>query len=107
MLARGLAELDPADASGEAIGLKLQLSTWMRRAGVDPGQARRQLIGLRAILLDVCDLDRASEPVPLVGPDDRRSVLNLAFYVHELIGRAAHQSGRSPSDLVERALSAA
>ena len=41
------------------------------------------------MILEVCGLDPATEPVPLVGRTPRLDVLNLAAYVGDLLRRAA------------------
>ena len=105
-MARGLAQVD-GDVGSDNLILTLSLSAWIRRADVGLGTARDDLLGLRRALLEVSGLDRASEPVPLTGLDERRAVLNLAAYVVGLIGRAARAAGLERGEIVERALSAA
>ena len=104
--ARGLADLETEDTTGDALILRLCLSTWMRNSGTDHASAQTQLLVLRKSLVEASGLDAASEPVPLVGGDERRSLLNVATYVHGLIIRAAGSAGADPLDLVEGILSA-
>ncbi len=77
----------------------------MRAADVGPGAARDGLVRLRGAILDVSDLDRASEPVPMATTDERRAVLNLAVYVIGLIERASRSTGLDRAAVVELALS--
>lgn len=104
LAARGLVRLPLDDVGGDALSLPLCLSLWLRRSGADLAGALHGLLGLRSTLLEVSGLDAASEPVPLTGGDERRSLLNLSIYLHHLIGRAAAAAGIDPVDLVDSAV---
>ncbi len=92
-LLRGLAELGPVAPFSGDLSLELGLSLWLRRSGTSVLRAREALVELRRAVLDACELDAASEPVPLVGRSPRADVVTLATYLAELLQRAAAVSG--------------
>jgi hypothetical protein len=104
LAARGLARLAKGDAEPDSLTLVLHLSAWVRTAGVTISQACDDLVELRGALLEVSGLDRASEPVPILGVDVRRDVVNLAVYLRGLIVRAARAGGLGRPEVVELAL---
>jgi hypothetical protein len=63
--------------------------------------ARSSLLEIRQVILEVCALDPATEPVPLVGRSLRSDVVNLVGYISELLRRASAGMGRSIGTVVE------
>jgi hypothetical protein len=94
-LLSGLAELGPVDPFSGDLSLELGVSVWLRRTGTPLLEARGRLLHIRELIIEVCGLDPATEPVPLVGRSPRNDVLNLVGYVGDLLRRAASGSGRT------------
>jgi hypothetical protein len=65
-------------------------------------EARGRLLFVRELIILVCGLDAATEPVPLVGRSPRSDVLNLVSYVGDLLRRAAAASGQSVQRVAAR-----
>jgi len=101
-LLRGLAELGPVDPFSGDLSLELGISVWLRTSGTSLLEARGLLLEIRQLVLDVCGLDRASEPVPLVGRSPRLDVVNLVAYVGDLLRRAASEAGWSVRTVADR-----
>jgi hypothetical protein len=59
---------------------------------------------LRTALVRASGLDEQSEPVPLLPPDDRVAVVNMARYLEDLVCRASNHSECSTEDVAERAI---
>ena len=89
----GLAELGPVDPFSGDLSLELGISVWLRQSGTSVLQARGRLLEIRQAILEVCGLDPATEPVPLVGRSPRTDVVNLVAYVGDLLRRAAPPNG--------------
>jgi len=53
------------------------------------------------VILEVCGLDPATEPVPLVGRSPRSDVINLVGYISELLRRASAATGRGVGAVTE------
>lgn len=100
----GLAELGPVDPGSGDLSLELGLSLWMRRSGISLEEARRALLALREHVIEACGLDPATEPVPFVGRSPRLDVVNLIFYLGQLMRRGASCAGLSLRGLAERVL---
>jgi hypothetical protein len=94
-LLSGLAELGPVDPFSGDLSLELGISVWLRTSGTPLLEARGRLLRVRELIIEVCGLDEATEPVPLVGRSPRNDVLSLVAYVGELLRRAAAASGRT------------
>jgi hypothetical protein len=94
-LLNGLAELGPLDPFSGDLSLELGVSVWLRTSGTPLLEARGRLLYIRELIIQVCGLDPATEPVPLVGRSLRADVLNLVSYVGDLLRRAAAGSGHS------------
>ena len=88
-LLEGLVELGPVEPFSGDLALELGISVWLRRSGTSLVQARGLLLDVRRVVLAVCGLDAATEPVPLVGRSPRHDVVNLATYVADLLRRGA------------------
>jgi len=88
-LLRGLAELGPVDPFSGDLSLELGVSLWLRTSGTPLLEARGRLLHLRELIIEVCGLDPATEPVPFVGRSPRNDVLNLVGYLGDLLRRAA------------------
>ncbi|MHB1584708.1 MAG: hypothetical protein ACYCU7_09385 [Acidimicrobiales bacterium] len=104
LVARGLASLDPDDLAEGNLTLQLDLSTWLRRSGLDLTDAVQAMLDVRDALVDVGRLDARTEPVPLLAGDARTAVLSLAIYLDGLVRRAAGAAGLSRRSVVEQAL---
>jgi hypothetical protein len=98
----GLAELGPVDPSSGDLSLELGVSAWMRSHAASLEEARRLLLEMRLLILEVAGMDGATEPVPLVGRSPRSDVIMLISYVAQLLRRGAAGAGCSPSDLAGR-----
>jgi len=98
----GLAELGPVDPFNGDLSLELGISVWLRRSGTSLIEARGALLEIRRLILEVCALDRATEPVPMVGRSPRLDVVNLVAYVGELLRRASSDAGISLRSVVDR-----
>ena len=100
-LLSGLAELGPVEPFSGDLSLELGISVWLRTSGTSLLQARSSLLEIRRVILEVCDLDPATEPVPLVGRSPRSDVVNLVGYISELLRRASAGMGRGVAAVVE------
>jgi hypothetical protein len=89
----GLAELGPVDPFSGDLSLELGISVWLRRSRTSLMEARGTLLEIRRVIVDVCELDPATEPVPLVGRSPRLDVVNLVAYIGDLLRRAAPAGG--------------
>jgi hypothetical protein len=101
-LLHGLAELGPIDPFSGDLSLELGVSVWLRTSGTPLLEARGRLLFVRELIILVCGLDAATEPVPLVGRSPRSDVLNLVSYVGDLLRRAAAASGQSVQRVAAR-----
>jgi hypothetical protein len=99
-LLRGLAELGPVEPFSGDLSLELGLSVWLHTSDTSLLQARGSLMEIRRVILQVCALDPATEPVPLVGRSPRSDVVSLATYLSDLLRRAAAGSARSMEAVV-------
>jgi hypothetical protein len=88
-LLSGLAELGPVEPFSTDLSLELGISLWLRTSGTSLLQARSSLLEIRGVILEVCSLDPATEPVPLVGRSPRSDVISLVGYISELLRRAS------------------
>ncbi len=102
----GLAELGPVQPFTADLTLELGISVWLRQSGTSLVQARSGLLELRRVILQVCGLDPATEPVPLVGLSPRLDVINLVAYVGDLLRRAAGGTDNGVHIVVERVVAA-
>ena len=100
-LLSGLAELGPVDPFSGDLSLELGISLWLRTSETSLPQARSSLLEIRQVILEVCDLDPATEPVPLVGRCPRSDVVNLVGYLSELLRRASAGLGRGVDAIVQ------
>jgi hypothetical protein len=101
-LLHGLAELGPVDPFSGDLSLELGISIWLRTSATPLLEARGRLLSVRELIIMVCGLDAATEPVPLVGRSPRADVLNLVGYVGDLLRRAAAASGQSVQRVTAR-----
>ena len=97
----GLAQLGPVEPFSGDLSLELGISVWLRTSGTSLLQARSSLLQIRQVILEVCALDPATEPVPLVGRSPRSDVVNLVGYISELLRRASAGTGRAVGAVVE------
>jgi hypothetical protein len=104
LAARGIAGLSPEDLTRGNLTLELGLSLWMHRTGTDLAEVTSALLTVRDSLLEASELDRTSEPVPLLAGDAKTAALALAIYLDGLIDRAAHRSGTTRDAAVDAAL---
>jgi hypothetical protein len=105
-LLSGLAELGPVDPFSGDLSLELGVSVWLRRSGTPLLEARGRLLHIRELIIEVCGLDPATEPVPLVGRSPRHDVLSLVGYLGDLLRRAASMSGGSVRGLARLVIAA-
>jgi hypothetical protein len=99
-LLSGLAELGPVEPFSGDLSLELGVSVWLRKSGTSLLEARSALLELRHVILEVCGLDPATEPFPMVGRSARSDVVNLVGYISELLRRVAAGLGRSVQAVV-------
>jgi hypothetical protein len=104
-LLSGLAEFGPVEPFSGDLSLELGISVWLRTSGTSLITARSSLLEIREVILDVCGLDPATEPVPLVGRSPRSDVLSLVAYISELLRRVAAGTGRGVGAVVEDVVS--
>jgi hypothetical protein len=97
----GLSELGPVAPFSGDLSLELGISVWLRTSGTSLMAARSSLLEIRQVILEVCELDPATEPVPLVGRSPRSDVINLVGYISELLRRASAVTGRGVGPVVE------
>jgi hypothetical protein len=97
----GLADLGPVEPFSGDLSLELGISVWLRTSGTSLLQARSALLEIRQVILEVCSLDPATEPVPLVGRSPRSDVINLVGYISELLRRASAGLGRGVEAIVK------
>jgi hypothetical protein len=100
-LLSGLAQLGPVEPFSGDLSLELGISVWLRTSGTSLLQARSSLLEIRRVILEVCALDPATEPVPLVGRSPRSDVVNLVGYISELLRRASAGTGRAVGAVAE------
>jgi hypothetical protein len=67
-------------------------------------EARGTLLEIRGVILEVCGLDPATEPVPFVGRSPRLDVVNLVAYIGDLLRRATTVAGCSIGTVAERVI---
>jgi hypothetical protein len=99
-LLRGLAQLGPVEPFSGDLSLELGISVWLRTSGTSLLEARSALLAIRQVILEVCALDPATEPVPLVGRSPRSDVVNLVAYVSALLRRASAGLGSGVEGVV-------
>jgi len=85
--ARCIAAMEPADLAPGALAFPLALSRCVVEHGLSWAEAADGLLELRAALLAHPAVDPISEPVPLLPPDARTRVWNLAVYLWHLLTR--------------------
>jgi hypothetical protein len=105
-LLSGLADLGPVDPFSGDLSLELGISVWLRTSETSLLEARSALLDIRQVILGVCELDPATEPVPMVGRSPRSDVLNLVSYISELLRRASAGLGREPASIVRAVVAA-
>jgi hypothetical protein len=99
-LLSGLAEFGPVEAFSGDLSLELGISVWLRTSGSSLLRARSSLLEIRGVILEVCSLDPATEPVPLIGRSPRSDVINLVGYVSDLLRRASAGMGGDVAEVV-------
>ena len=102
--ALGVAGIDPEDADPGNLTIPLEVSRWIVKGDVDLAQASEAMLALRSAFVRVSGLDRASEPVPLLGGDRKASVLTMAVYLDGLMDRGSRLAGTTRTGLAEAAL---
>ena len=100
----GLADLELEDLVGENLTLRLSLSLWMHRGGVGIDAARTALLRLRSAIIAASTLDERTEPVPLLVADPVSAALSLAYYLDDLLRRAAHATEVSRAEIAARSV---
>ncbi len=98
----GLAELGPVDPFSGDLSLELGISVWLRRSGTSLMEARGSLMEVRRLIIEACGLDRATEPVPLVGRSPRSDLVNLVAYLGDLLRRASSEAGCTVRSVVDQ-----
>ena len=86
--------MGPLEPFSGDLSLELGVSVWLRTSGTPLPDARGRLLHIRELIIEVCGLEPATEPVPLIGRSLRNDVLTLVSYVGDLLRRAAAASER-------------
>jgi hypothetical protein len=102
----GLAELGPVEPFSGDLSLELGISVWLRTSGTSLLEARSSLLEIRRVILEVCELDPDTEPIPMVGRSPRSDVVNLVGYISELLRRASAGLGRELTSTVRAVVAA-
>lgn len=105
-LLSGLAELGPVEPFSGDLSLELGVSVWLRASGTSLLEARSTLLEVRRVILEVCELDPATEPIPLVGRSPRADLLSLVGYLSELLRRVSAGLDRSVHAVVQTVVAA-
>ena len=105
-LLSGLAELGPVDLFSGDLSLELGISVWLRTSETPLLEARSSLLEIRQVILSVCGLDPATEPIPMVGRSPRSDVLNLVSYISDLLRRASAGLDRELATIVRAVVAA-
>ncbi|HEY6473366.1 MAG TPA: hypothetical protein VIY26_10790 [Acidimicrobiales bacterium] len=105
-LLSGLADLGPVHPFSGDLSLELGISVWLRTSETSLLDARSTLLEIRRVILGVCELDPATEPVPMVGRSPRSDVLNLVSYISDLLRRASAGLGRELAPFVRAVVAA-
>jgi hypothetical protein len=100
----GLADLGPVEPFSGDLSLELGISLWLRMSGTSLLEARGTLLALRRTILQVCRLDPATEPLPMVGRSPRADVVNLVAYLSDLLRRASNADGGGIHAVVDRVI---
>jgi hypothetical protein len=100
-LLSGLAELGPVEPFSGDLSLELGISVWLRTSGTSLIGARSSLLEIRQVILEVCELDPATEPVPLVGRSPRSDVVSLVAYIAELLRRVSAGLGQKVESIIQ------
>lgn len=104
-MVRGLAELGPFPDPRDDLSLELGLSIWLHESGADVEIALESMFEVRALILNVADLDVGTEPVPLVGRAEATAdLITWASYMDALLRRAARALGCAPEELAQRVI---
>lgn len=103
-LARGVADFRQDDLAHDGLTVTFGLSAWMRRCSVGFEEAWAGVTMLRAALLEVAGLDRATEPVPLRAGDPRTALINMTVYLDGLVSRAARLTGSGRLEIIAGAV---
>jgi hypothetical protein len=103
-IAHGLEEVGgPWIATGDLVSL-MSLSAWMCQAGTDLADSIDAMLSLRTALVDAAGIEISSEPVPLLPPDDKVALVNLARYLEDLVCRSSARNDCTPTEIAGRAL---
>ena len=84
-----LARAPEQTACGASLELPLALSACMARHRVDAGALLDVLRPLRRAILSLAGADSAGHPIPIAAGDPRQAAVQLAAYLHDLIGQVA------------------
>jgi hypothetical protein len=103
-ISHGLDEVGgPWIGSGDLTCL-MTISAWMSRTGIDVGDSVDAMLALRTAVIGAAQLDRHSEPVPLLPADDKVAIVNLALYLEDLFWRASTAGGCTVVQIASSAL---
>jgi hypothetical protein len=86
------------------LALELGLSAHLQMSGTEVDDAIAQMWAIRQAILEASDMDASIEPIPFGGRSERLSLLNLAIYLGNLVGRAADLHDCDRHAIVTRAL---
>jgi hypothetical protein len=99
---RGLPDLVPPTGPESQLALQFALSAWIRQARLELQETLHVFAALRAAVLDLSELDRASEPIPLIARAPEPAILNWAVYLGGLLHRAQAAGDLDVDQVVER-----
>jgi hypothetical protein len=98
----GLADLGPFPAPGDDLSLELGLSAWLFRSESTLDEAIEAMFEVRTLVLEVAEMDAATEPVPFVGRSTELDLVNMAAYLDGLLARAAYLADISRRSLARQ-----
>lgn len=101
MVVRGLPDLVPAQGSNSQLALRFALSAWIRQSKLELPDALRVFTALRTAVLEVGELDAASEPIPFCGRSPEADILLWAVYMGGMLHRAARAGALDLDEVVE------
>ena len=79
---------------------------WLRRCSTSLEDARATLLELRRVIIDVCGMDAATEPRPLIGRSVKVDLVTLVAYLGDLLARGSSAARCGPQEVARRVIAA-
>jgi hypothetical protein len=99
-----LPTLVPPGTTESDLALELGLTACMQVEGLEMDEAIDRMWTLRAVLLDVGELETATEPTPFRGGSEKADLLHLVVYLGALVQRAARNLGWDTDAVIAAAI---